>query len=187
MTAPPTLHVFTFRRGLLARFGHDLRLCVARFELEVNGSSLAGRFETGSLRVDGAIKRGALDPHGLSARDRAEIERAIAEEVLFSARFPTATLAAEIEAVDATRYALRGQLVLHGRSVRIACAVEPSGERLVAELELVPSQLGIAPYRALGGTLTLEDRVRIVASVPAAGVTAAGALSASLHARWTPS
>jgi hypothetical protein len=189
MTEQPTVHVFTFRRGLLARLGHDLRLHIARFELEVNGASLIGRFETGSLRVDGAIKRGVLDPDGLAAGDRAEIERAIADEVLLCARFPLATLDAEVEVVDATRYALRGQLVLHGRSVRIACAVEPRGERLVAELELVPSHFGISPYRALGGTLALEDRVRVVVSVPALGLAtgdASAAATRGLRARWAP-
>jgi hypothetical protein len=189
MTAPPTVHVFTFRRGLLARLGHDLRLHIARFELEVNGVSVEGRFDTGSLRVDGAIKRGVLDADAISAGDRSEIERTIAEEVLHASRFPSATLAAELEVVDELRFALRGQLVLHGRSVRIACAVEPIGGRLVAELELVPSQLGITPYRALGGTLALEDRVRIVVSVPAAGLASgsAGATAgSSLRARWAP-
>jgi hypothetical protein len=186
VTAPATVHVFTFRRGLLARLGHDLRLHIARFELEVNGASVEGRFETGSLRVDGAMKRGVLDPDAISAGDRSEIERTISEEVLHASSFPSATLAAEVEAIDELRFALRGQLVLHGRSVRIACAVEPIGGRLVAELELVPSQLGIAPYRALGGTLALEDRVRIVVSVPDAGVTAAGMASASPRVRWVP-
>jgi hypothetical protein len=86
--------------------------------------------------------------------------------------------------VDDRRFALRGELTLGGgRSASIACAIEPRGDQLVAELELAPSQLGIAPYRALGGTLALEDRVRIVVSVPAAGVTG-GAAVESLHARW---
>lgn len=185
MADQPALHVFTFRRGLLARLGHDLRLHVARFELEVKGSSLAGRFDSGSLRVDGAITRGGvLDRDAISARDRAEIERTIADEILLAARFPAVVLAAEVEAVGGSRFALRGTLTVRDRTQTIACAVAPRGDQLVSELELVPSQLGIAPYRALGGTLALEDRVRVVVSVPAAELVTGVAAGGDLHARW---
>jgi hypothetical protein len=183
MAVLPNVHVFTFRRGLLARLGHDLRLHVARFELEANGTALEGRFETGSLRVDGAMQRGTLDPHAISERDRGEIERTIADEILLAARFPAATLRGQLQATGDRGFALRGELVLCGRAASIACAIEPRGEQLVAELELVPSQLGIAPYRALGGTLALEDRVRVVVSVPASGIV--GATAESLQARWS--
>lgn len=185
VAAQPVLHVFTFRRGLLAVLGHDLRLHVGRFELEVNGTALEGRFETGSLRVDGAVKRGALDPDALSASDRAKIERAIAEEVLLAQRFPQATLEAEVRALGGLRFTVRGKLTLRERAQDIACAVEPLADRLVSELDLVPSQFGIPPYHALGGSLVLEDRVRIVLSVPPADAAAHARAGAELHARWT--
>ena len=177
----PELHVFTFRRGLLARLGHDLQLNVGRFELALEGAELRGRFELGSLRVDGAIKRGALDREALSQSDRAQVERAVVEEVLHLARYPEATLTAQVRA-DGARFALAGQLTLHGQAVRLSCAIEPRASHWRAELELVPSRFGIAAYRALGGTLTLDDRVRIVASVPTVPLESD---PARWHARWT--
>lgn len=183
MPAPPELRVYTFRRGLLARFGHDLQLHVSRFELELDGPALRGRFATDSLRVDGAITRGALDRRALSDSDRAQIERAVADEVLLAALHPEVTLTAQLRA-DGARFALSGQVALHGQAAPVSCRIEPRGERWVAELDLVPSRLGIAPYRALGGTLTLEDRVRIVASVPTVPLAAD---PASWRAHWSRS
>jgi hypothetical protein len=182
MAGQPAIHVFTFRRGLLARLGHDLQLHVARFELEVNGSSLTGRFDSGSLRVDGAITRGGvLDADAIGARDRAEIERTIADEILLAARYPAVALDAAVEALGGSRFALRGTLTVRDRTQSIGCAVEPRGDQLVAQLELVPSQFGIAPYRALGGALALEDRVRVVVSVP----TEPGAGPLPPRSAWT--
>lgn len=182
MTAPlPEVRVYTFRRGLLARLGHDLQLNVGRFELALDGAELRGRFELGSLRVEGAIKRGALDAQALSESDRGQIERAAVEEVLHVARNPEATLTAQVRAAG-SRFVLAGQLTLHGQTGQLSCAIEPRAARWSAELELVPSRFGIAPYRALGGTLTLDDRVRIVASVPTVPLESD---PARWHARWT--
>jgi len=57
------------------------------------------------------------------------------------------------------------------------------GDALRCEIELKPSDFGIAPYRALGGALKVQDRVRVVLTLdpPATGLDDLDAL----QARWT--
>ena len=65
-----TCEVFTFREGVLAAAGHDLKLRATRFELEVTRESVSARFEADSLRVVAAMRGRSEDPGALSARDR---------------------------------------------------------------------------------------------------------------------
>ena len=83
-----TCEVFTFREGVLAAVGHDLKLRPERFEIEAGGSSVQARFDAGSLRVVAAMRGGREDPGSLSDRDRREIERSCADQVLEARRFP---------------------------------------------------------------------------------------------------
>lgn len=163
--SPATIHVFTFKDGLLARLAHDLRLTLGRFEIQRDGAALTGRFWPASLTVDGAMTRqGQLDAHALSDSDRRKIEQNIAEDVLHLARAPEASFSGRILAGEA---AVEGELTLAGRSAAVQAPVRAADGRLRAELTLVPSRWGIAPYRALAGAIKLQDRVLVVVDLPA--------------------
>lgn len=165
MTAPnpATIHLFTFKDGLLARLAHDLRLSVQRFEIRRDGAALSGRFVPDSLVVDGVVgKGGRLDPEGLSASDKAKILRNSAEEILHTARHPDITFTGALEPGDV----VAGQLTMVGRTCDLRAAVSTSGGRLRAEFTLVPSQWGIAPYKALAGAIKLQDRVLVTLDLP---------------------
>src|SRR5689334_24408339 len=83
-----TCEVFTFREGVLAAVGHDLKLCVQTFDVQSDAGSVRARFDASSLRVVAAMRGGKEDPGALSDRDRREIERNCAREVLEAHRYP---------------------------------------------------------------------------------------------------
>ncbi len=158
-----TLHLFTFKAGLLSRVAHDLRLTAGSWSVGRDGDGVRARVALGTLAVDGAMRRGVLDPGALSARDRRTIEEALRDEVLDVGRYPEAAFDGRVEGG-----ALVGTLVLRGRSapVRLDARRGPDGA-LHVDGELAPSAWGIAPYKALMGAIHLQDRVRVVAVVPA--------------------
>ncbi len=167
MSASPCLRLFVFKEGLLSRLGHDLRLSVTRFDLCVEGGNLVGRFDTESMQVDGAMKKGQLDPKGLSSRDRGKIEQTIRKEILQVDRFPEAVLEASVEPRGDCAE-VRGSLTLLGRRRALDTArVLPMGERLVASTSIAPTRWGIEPYRGLAGALKIQDRIDIELAVPA--------------------
>ena len=77
-----TIHVYSFKEGLLSKLAHDLRLTVSRFEVTVRGTEVTGRFEVGSLRIDGAMKDGRLDKSELGESDRHKIRDNLLNDVL---------------------------------------------------------------------------------------------------------
>jgi len=169
-TTPAKIQVFTYKDGLLARLAHDLRLSLGRFEITREGDEIRGRFWPGSLTVDGAVGRGGeLDTRALSASDRSKIAGNIAEHVLDLARFPEASFAGKLAAGEQGEgtHTLVGTLTLVGRAVPLRVSVRAAGGRLVAEVPLVPSRWGIAPYRALAGAIKLQDRVLVTLDLPA--------------------
>jgi hypothetical protein len=161
--APATLHVFTFKDGLLARLAHDLRISGHEFEVRREGDVLHGRFRPAALTVDGVVLRdGRLDPGGLDAGDKAKIRRNINEEILHTDRHPDITFEGALagDSID-------GRLTMVGRTCPIRGQVRREGGRLRAEFTLVPSQWGIAPYKALAGAIKLQDRIVVVVDLPA--------------------
>jgi hypothetical protein len=167
------VHVFTFKAGLLSPIAHDLRLRCETFRIEVTDGRITASFDPRTLRVDGVMRSGTLDPGGLSASDYRKIEATVRDDVLrtrssSSIEF-TGRLRASGDAVE-----VQGDLLMAGRRAEIPRArARKQGDAWTLELELVPSRWGIAPYRALAGALKLQDRVLVKVSLPAAeGVTA---------------
>jgi len=154
--------VFTFREGVLAAVGHDLKLRPERFEIEAGGSSVQARFDAGSLRVVAAMRGGREDPGSLSDRDRREIERSCADQVLEARRFPEISFSSN----EVRPGAVRGTLVLHGRELAGELAIRREGDRAVAELEIDLRRFEIRPYTAMLGALRVSPVVRVVVTTP---------------------
>ena len=157
-----TCEVFTFRQGVLAAVGHDLKLRPERFEIEADGHSVRARFDAGSLRVVAAMRGGREDPAALSERDRQDIERSCAREVLEAQRFPEITFTSNEIRPDA----VRGTLSLHGREHSGEFAVRRAEGRAVADVELDVRRFGIRPYSAMLGALRVSPMVRVVVTTP---------------------
>jgi hypothetical protein len=179
MTAP-RVELDTSAKGLLARLGHDLRLAIERFDIEVAEGTVQGRFELGSLRVIGTLHGERCDTSAPSASDRAQIERTVRDEILHAERYGDAVWRGRVRI--APRLEVQGELTLCGRTAPLELAVARSPGELRAEVALVPSRFGIAPYKALGGALKVADRVLLRASLPLDDRPEAELLQ--LSARW---
>ena len=167
MSELPCLRLFVFKEGLLSRLGHDLRLSVDAFEFTLETGTLVGRFKTSSIRVDGAMKGQSLDPNGLSAKDRAKVEKTVRGEILRVDTFPEAVFEANLEPRGDTGE-LRGSLTLLGRRRALdPIQVIPMADRFVAKLTIEPTRWGIKPYRGLAGTLKIQDRIDIEIAIEA--------------------
>ncbi len=159
--AEGTLHLFTFKTGLLSRVAHDLRLTVTRFDLEVAEAAVEVRVDPKALRVDGAMRSGALDPGSLSDADKRSISDTINDKVLRARHYPDIVF----RGVDRDGR-LDGTLELAGKSAPLVVPFERRAGRVTGEVVLRPSQWGIEPYKALLGAIQLQDRVIVRFDLP---------------------
>lgn len=179
-----SLHIRTFKEGLLARLAHDLQLSLIRCEVKVSGREVQAWFDLRSLRVDGAVSGGALDLQRLSARDRQQIEALIVSDVLPGAAGARATYSGRL-AGDGPGYSLQGTLTLMGTALPVGIGLSPVHGTLRGEVELTPSRWGIKPFHAMAGALKVQDRVRVTLVADAAALPETGVLAAGCSYLWT--
>jgi len=157
-----TCRVLTFKEGLLSAIAHDLELDVPTHEVHVEGDAkVEATFDARSIRVVTAKKNGQSDPSALSAADKKKIEATIADEVLESGKFPQIRFVSTSVAPAGDGFAVRGDLTLHGVTRSISFTTRTEGAARVAEVTLHQPDFGIAPYRAMLGTLKLKPDVRV--------------------------
>jgi len=159
-TATGKIHVFTFKDGVLSAVAHDLRLHFENFRVALDGTTVNAEFDLKSLVVDGPMEGGALREGGYDAGKRAEVEKAMHQDVLRTDRHPRATFVGSATPQGAG-YAVNGTLELAGSKAPLAFEVKNEGGRYVSSFELTPSQWGIAQYKALFGAIRLKDIVRV--------------------------
>ncbi len=164
---PPeaTCRIFTYREGLLAAFGHDLELEIRTFTVFYSPGTLRATFDPTSLHVIGAVGNGAK---ALFPSDVSTIEWAARNEILKAPRFSEVLVEGTVD--EATKH-FDGSLTLLGvkRPLRFEAAIV--GDRILADVTLRPTEYGIAPYRAMFGTIKLSDRVRVVVELPLAALS----------------
>lgn len=154
------IHVYTFKDGLLSKLAHDLLLRLERFDLTHDGQELRVVCDTAAWTVVCAMHNGAPTQSGPSESDRAKIVQNIRETVLRVGKYPQAHYRGSVSAREAYVF-VNGTLELCGVTLPLSFTLERSGTRLSGSFELIPSHFGIKPYRALGGALKVQDRVRI--------------------------
>lgn len=162
----PALHVYVYREGLLARFGHDLRLTVPRFEVTLRGDRVTAWFDVGSVRVDGAATGEKVDASALSVADKAKVQAAITGEILQAAQHPNVTLEGALAFPSPTSPIVRAQLTMRGRTASEELPVSRVPGLLRVNTVITPSRWGIAPYKTLAGAIRLQDRWRIQLYLP---------------------
>lgn len=156
--------IFTFKEGLLSPVAHDLRLIVTRFSVAVDAafSEVTATFDTGSLLVDTAMKDGVENPSALSPADKHKIVGQIRDEVLHVARFPQATFRSRsLRARADGGYDFAGELELHGVARPLQGTARLESGCHVVELGLHQPDFGIAPYKAMLGTLKIQSDVKV--------------------------
>jgi hypothetical protein len=166
MTRGGKVEVFTFKRGVLSRLAHDLRLRLGRFELETPPGKVTATFWPASLEVVGVERGGQTDQLLLSAAQCSEIQQNIRDRILLVSRHPTITFSGVVES-RSSGARVAGNLDMVGRSVPLEFPVELRDGRITGEVVLQPTHWGIAPFRALMGAIQLEDRVVVRFDFPA--------------------
>src|SRR6185312_12554548 len=163
-----TIHVFTFKAGLLARVAHDLRLSVHKHALTLEAQRIRGYCMADSFSVDGVMGAHGLEPNALSDKDKRQILETVRDDILESCRYPRIEFEAQLQA-RGDRIEVRGNLCLKNRNRPIVTDLMHVGDSVQTTFELKPSDFGIAPYKALGGAIKLDDRVRVSIAVPLNG------------------
>jgi polyisoprenoid-binding protein YceI len=158
------IEVFTFKEGLLSRAAHDLHFDLGRFQITLEGDDLQAQLDLDSLRLIGPVEDGETHPQRYDAGKRADVERAMRQEVLHLERHPIARFTGRALARGGG-YRVDGQLQLAGRTAPLAFDVDRRGHEYHARFELRPSEWGIPQYRAMLGTIRLRDLIRVEATL----------------------
>ena len=164
--------VQAFAEGLFSAFGHDPVIHIRSFTGEVH--FVPGSFANPSLRI-------TVDPNSLvvseevKAKDRAEIERVMKEEVLETSRFSeivftSSNISVNKLAGDGCRVRVIGDLTLHGmtqKNLWISAEATVSNDSLRAhgDFSLKQTDFGIKPYSAAGGTIKLKNELKFLFDV----------------------
>lgn len=162
--------VYAYKEGLLAAVGHDVKLRVGRFEVRADAEQVVATFDPKSLTVVTAMRQGAENPGALSDKDTRTIEGYVREDILHARRYPRIEFRSREIAAEDDGWDVEGDLTLHGRTRTVRGRVEPRGDRLVARARLHQPDFGIAPFKAMLGTLRIQPFVEVELSVPAAAL-----------------
>tara|TARA_B110000037_G_scaffold111182_1_gene128369 strand:- start:309 stop:818 length:510 start_codon:yes stop_codon:yes gene_type:complete len=147
-----------FKRGLLSRVAHDLQLSIGSVNARIDGSGVSAEIPLTSFVVDGALKGGRVLPGVISPKDTETILDNVRSAVLETDVYPVALLHGQIDH-KTTNFV--GQLTLKGRVVAVTFPVKVEAGRFEGVVEILPSNWGIAPFRALLGAIQLQDRVEV--------------------------
>jgi len=158
--------VQAFASGILSAMGHNPRIGIRAFtgEVDFNAEALQANHLRLSMKANSL---GVLDD--ISDKDRREIELAMNEQVLESARYPD--IIYEAPAVTVTHLGgslysavLLGALSFHGtthnQSVTARIALFDEMLRSSGEFTLKQSDYGIKPVSVAGGALKVKDELK---------------------------
>jgi hypothetical protein len=160
-----TIEVRTFKAGLLSKIAHDLLLRFDVFEVSTNGEAVRVSLKPESLKVVHALAHGQPAPDQLSVANHREIEQNIREQVLHTNRHPQSMYEGSAHPTP-TGYLIEGQLTLVGTTRPVQVEARRQDQRLVGEVELRPSDFGIAHFKALLGAIKLQDKVVVRFDLP---------------------
>lgn len=159
--------VQAFADGLLSVFGHNPTIAVCGFGGDAG--FVPGTLASASVLL--LVQATSLALTGkVSEKDRLEIERAMRDDVLETARYPEiifmSTSIAPKQIGEGKYHArINGSLSLHGvtRKLQIDAQLSVSEERLRArgEFTLRQSDYNIKLVSALGGTLKVKDELKL--------------------------
>lgn len=158
--------VQAFADGLLSVFGHSPVIAVCGFGGDVR--FVPGTLEAASLLM--LIKSDSLAViNDVKEKDRLEIERAMREDVLETARYPeivfmSTSVSANRDGDGQYQAEINGKLSLHGvtrdHSIDARVTIDDDSLRAEGEFSLRQSDYNIKPVSIAGGTLKLKDDLK---------------------------
>ena len=158
--AKGTIQVFTFKEGLLSAVAHDLQIHLDTFDITLDGDSVRGEFPLRSLNLVGPVEDGQVQPDRYNAGKRADVHKAMNEDILHTDKHPTARFSGR--AVPKSEgYSVSGELELAGQKGPLSFDVGKQGGSYTGEFEIRPSQWGVEQYRAMLGAIRLKDQVKV--------------------------
>lgn len=164
-------HVYAYKEGLLSAVGHDVKLRVTDFELDVEGRGVRGMFEANSLEVVCAMAEGEENPGALSEGDVQTIERYVQDDILECDEHPLIEWETRTIRRDGDgNLRVEGRLSLHGRTKPVKATVEVHDDRFVTRVRIRQPDFGIKPFKALLGALKIKPVVEVELSAPRDGV-----------------
>lgn len=156
--------------GFLKAFGHDHLVSATQYSGEVQfdsakveESSIVFTVETAGLKV--------IDP-GESEKDRNDVQTTmLSKEVLDAAQYPqikfsSSSVKSKPGSNGSLDLQVEGTLLLHGTAkpltVPVTLRVSSDGSLIAdAEVSLLQSDFGITPYKAVGGTVRVKDKLKL--------------------------
>src|SRR5215472_1223869 len=104
--------VFVYREGLLAAVGHDLKLAVKEFTIDVDWTkkTVEAQFDARSMQVQCAMVDGRERSGEPGEADRRKIEGNIARDVLQADRYPTISFESTRVESSPDGYSVEGRL-----------------------------------------------------------------------------
>jgi hypothetical protein len=163
---PPAsrLRIWTRAEGALSRFAHDLEIATSslRGEVVVDDDFWAADIVVPvvSLRVAGTLKGEAVQPDGLSAGDRAEVEHKIREQVL------AGTSDVRVRAEGSNRELAELTISVAAGSCRIRAPLRTlrSDPALTVKgrVDLSLRSLGVREVKGPLGVFRMKDRVEVL-------------------------
>ena len=178
--AETELDIYVYRAGRLARFGHN-HIITSRdvqgflYEAKDGSSRLDLYFPVDSLSIDEPELRAAAGADFASQPSDGDIagtrKNMLGERLLDAAQFPFVVVSGRTSGGTADAPDLDLTLTVRGisHSTRTTTRIEHDGDTLRAsgELHLSHAELGLEPFSALGGALSVQDgfdvRYRIAA------------------------
>jgi YceI-like domain len=158
--AKGTIQVFTFKEGLLSAVAHDLQLQLEKFDITLDGDSVRAEFPLQSLSLVGPVENGVVQPEKYDAGKRADVHKAMNEDILRTSQHPTARFSGRATP-RGEGYSVSGELELAGQKGPLSFDVAKQAGSYSGEFEIQPSRWGVEQYKAALGTIRLKDQVKV--------------------------
>lgn len=164
--ADATCEIFTYKAGLLSAVGHDLLLRCNKFELTYEDGEVHGRFDGLAMEVVGALKNGQVNPNALSEQDCRDILNNIRVGVFKRHEASDITFMCDDLEEDDELIEGEGTLTIPPNDHDIDFELSIDGDQAVCEVTLHQPDWGIAPFKALMGTLRIQPDIKVRVTVP---------------------
>jgi hypothetical protein len=161
-----TCEVFTFKAGLLSAVGHDLLLRCNQFTLTYDEDTVHGTFNGLAMEVVGAMKNGEVHEGALSEQDCVDILNNIRTGVFKRHEAAEITFVCDDLEEDDGLIEGEGTLTIPPNEHDIDFELSIDGDTAVCEVTLHQPDWGIAPFKALMGTLRIQPDVKVRITVP---------------------
>lgn len=151
-SAHSTITIHVGKAGLFSTAGHEHRVSAPIAEGAIDDSEASHVW----LRVDAARMT------VLAEKDQEPVQSTMQKSVLESARFPEIRFeSTSIHKTDNGKWAVTGNLTLHGKTNSITFDVHNEEGAYKGEARIRQTQFGIEPVSAAGGTVKVKDELKI--------------------------